>query len=474
MMNRLKLPAMLLVVLLTASLGCSLEVDENAPEVEENTPPVPPDASAYQPVTVNHANPRYLARGDKPMLFAGPGGPEDLLFHGARLADGTRSGGDQQAVIDGLALNGGDALYLHAVKSHGGDGIFATGSSPACPQASSCYKYANPFRNGYPGYPADPRILDQWYSWLKRADSAGSVIHLFLYDDGSCPWLGPATGGRIPDRARCRAQTRLIPEEDARLITPLVNRLKGLKNLVWVVAEEYSEALTSSRASAIARRIRALDAVHPVAVHQLSGTRFDFGDDGGVDVFDMQLGPAVNTTDLVYRNVKEATEIAAGRYAVVLAESAWQRALVAAGDRARLRQSNWAAAMAGAAGVLVYGMWEPTVPDTGMLGDLRRLRSFFESTSWADMSSAAEHVSERTRYARAHPGGEFILYSNDCWAEGVLGYTNVRAEEDYVVTWFDPIAGTTTSETRHLSPGANVFPVPSHLVGECAVWVRPS
>lgn len=413
----------------------------------------------------------YFLRNGRPLLFAGPGGPEDLLYHGGRLADGTRSGGDQGSIIDRLQSIGGDALYVQAVKSHGGDGIFINGVHRACPPGSSCYKYANPFRYGNPQYSADTRVLDQWYRWLSDADASGITIHFFLYDDGACPWYGAATGHRIRDRAACRAQTRLIPEENWRLVTPVVNRFKGLKNIVWVIGEEFTEGMTAARAAAIAARIRALDPAHPIALHQLPGTSFALTGSVNVRVFNQQLGAWVNTVRLLHAGVATAVRQAEGRHAVVLAESAWQRALISDGHRSRLRVSSWAAVMAGAAGVMTDGMWEPTVPNNGMLSDLRRLKTFFERTNWTGMSNGDAYRFGATDFARRNSSGHLILYSDGCSPGADLGYSNVPASRYATLYWYDPVDGSSSTETRQVRAGANRFTAPGHVRGECAVWV---
>jgi hypothetical protein len=455
-------PALGLLLVVAASCTSGAEQTQGPTGTGEPTAPPPPNPP--------RSTSAYLSQDGKPILFGGPGGPEDLLYHGERLPDGTRSGGDQDSIIARLATAGGDALYIEAVKSHGGDGIFANGAYPACPPRSACYRFANPFSDGSPTNPADQRILDQWYGWLSRADSAGITIQLFLYDDATCPWFGPATKDRIGNRNACQAQTALIPEEDERLITPVVTRFKGLKHLVWMVAEEFSEAITPARASAIAARIRELDPDHPIGVHQLAGTPFALAGDPNIGVFDLQLGPEVNSPALVHGSVLQADQEAAGRYAVVLAESPWQKELVSTGDRNQLRQSNWAAVMGGAAGVMVYGMWEPIPPTDDMLGDLRRLKSFFESTDWTGMSDADSSASGATTFARSDSTGHFILYSAECLPGATLGLADVPAEADDSLYWYDPIDGSRSSEVQHVTAGANSFTAPEHVAGECAVW----
>ena len=66
-------------------------------------------------------SPTALICDDRPRFFCGPGDPEDFLYRGALLPDGTRDG-DQDAIIRKLLENGGNTLYIQAVRSHGGDG----------------------------------------------------------------------------------------------------------------------------------------------------------------------------------------------------------------------------------------------------------------------------------------------------------------------------------------------------------------
>src|SRR3954453_15648927 len=144
------MPLLLLLAFLASLPACTTSSLDNSGGITPDTEVV----SARAPLTIRSSNFRYFARDNRPVLFAGPGGPEDLLYHGARMTNGTRSGGDQQAIIDTLAGEGGDALYVEAVKSHGGDGIGANGIYSACPPGSSCSRKANPFRYGNPVYSA--------------------------------------------------------------------------------------------------------------------------------------------------------------------------------------------------------------------------------------------------------------------------------------------------------------------------------
>ncbi len=55
-----------------------------------------------------------------PYFLCGPGDPEGFLYRGTRNPDGTRNG-DQEALIEKVRVNGGNCIYLMAVRTHGGD-----------------------------------------------------------------------------------------------------------------------------------------------------------------------------------------------------------------------------------------------------------------------------------------------------------------------------------------------------------------
>ena len=62
---------------------------------------------------------RYEGLGS--YFMCGPGDPEDFLYRGGRNSDGTRRG-DQLELIRRLAATGANAIYMQAIRSHGGDG----------------------------------------------------------------------------------------------------------------------------------------------------------------------------------------------------------------------------------------------------------------------------------------------------------------------------------------------------------------
>ena len=160
-----------------------------------------------------HSNGNFYAKNNtSPATLwfpTGPGDPEDFLC---------RSATERTSIIN--MLNGGNTLYVMAVKTHGGDG-------PA-----GC----NPWIGANPTNGLDAAKLNDWYNVLDQADNKGVVIHFFIYDDNSCPW-GAKTS--------CEARTTLQTDE-GNFLNAFVDRFKTLSNLVWVVAEEYPEAVLDS------------------------------------------------------------------------------------------------------------------------------------------------------------------------------------------------------------------------------------
>jgi hypothetical protein len=423
-----------LLGLIAGILGCQHE--GKAQTVRE------PNAA---PTLTMHPNGKFYAkRNTSPATLwfpTGPGDPEDFLC---------RSATERARIVN--MLNGGNTLYVMAVKTHGGDG-------PA---------RCNPWIGGNPSNGLDTEKLNDWYNALDQADNKGVVIHFFIYDDNSCPW-GATTA--------CEARTSLGSDERA-FIDALVDRFRSLSNLVWVVAEEYPDAIRAPRAAAIARRVKSRDAVHPVGIHQrTSDTTFDFPNNNNFDVFLMQMGQTVRSSQRIHEILRTEYNAAAGRYAVVLGELLnWHQELLDAGDRANLRRSNWAAAMAGAAGTLVLGAWAPgvTPPTQAMLNDMYRVHALLKGNDKADLSNAASSRLGTTRYVRKNSENtKMLVYSETCTRAPYSAVTSLRSGT-YRATWMDTVDGSRVTETISSNGGSHNFGVPPSGIGpECLIWARP-
>lgn len=380
------------------------------------------------PVADAHEDWMWLERPDGGDLYlCGPGDPEDFLYRGDELPDGTRAG-DQMELIRKLSGSGANSVYLMAIRSHGGDG-----------DASH-----NPFLNHDPAMPLNTAVLDQWEMWFKAMDEAGIVIYLFLYDDSSRVW---DSGDDVGDQERA-------------FIQGMVDRFGHHRHLVWCVAEEAEEALTPPRIRRIAAEIKATDrGRHPVAVHLNEGIDFErYADDPSIDQFAVQLNVA--TPEELHRGMVDAWRSARGRYGLVMAECSGH----GTGDHAR--HMSWACATAGAH-VMVLGM-DIAGTDTRDLEDCGRVVSLMEEAGFADMAPHDELALGGTEWVLAVPGQRCIAYTRHSGtALGVQGLSGARCD----LLWVSPSTGRTLRQRNVLAQGEPpLWPVPAGFEGEVAAY----
>jgi hypothetical protein len=389
-----------------------------------------PIAAAPLPgqITVAPHTAAWLARSDGRSIFiCGPGDPEGFLYRGTRNADGTRNG-DQMQLIQTLAATSANSIYLIAVRSHGGDGDATQ----------------NPFVAGSPSQGLNDAVLDQWETWFDALDDAGIVIFFLFYDDNARVWDTSTTVG-APERSFIRG---------------IVDRFEHHRHLIWCVAEEYSEALTSERASAFAAEIRAADDHdHVIAVHQRTGVSFDFPDDPSIDQFAIQHN--VSTAEELHAGMVRAFSEAAGRWQLVMAESAEH------GTGASARRKSWACAMGGAY-VMVLRM-DVATTDPEDLAACGRLVEFMESTDFETMAPRDDLAHGATTWALADSGRSYIAYAVD--PAGPMGVKGLRAGL-WDIRWFDCATGARVDQLAvPLPAGDHAWPVPA-LGSEVAVSIR--
>lgn len=240
------------------------------------------EAGGSNPLTTDPENPRWLFFQDgAPFFMCGPGDPEDFLHRGTLDPDGTRNG-DQDAMIAEITGTGANAIIVMAVRSHGGDG-------------NSTH---NPFVDHDPALGLNEAVLDQWEGWITALDAAGVVTTFTFYDDGARPWNTGSTVG---------AQEQAFFEA-------VVDRFEHLDHLIWCVMEEYEEAYPEERVVALAALIAATDDFdHPITVHQLNGSTFDFPDESNLHAFSMQINDTLDDA-AIHDRVVEAYGMADGRY----------------------------------------------------------------------------------------------------------------------------------------------------------------
>lgn len=380
-------------------------------------------------IIVDPDHDEWLAyEGGGPFFLAGPGDPEGFLYRGTRNADGTRDG-DQVTLINKLIGTGANSIYMQIVRSNGGDG----GSTE------------NPFEASDPTKDLDPDILNQWEEWFTLMDDNDIVIFLFFYDDSARIWLGDTVG-----------------VEEQNLIDGVVHHFAHHKNLIWVVAEEYSEAYTVTRVSNIAAAIRTADIHdHPIAVHQRNGVVFDFATDANIEQFAIQRNVA--TAQLLHDEMVTAWNNSAGRYNNNMSEA------LSFGTGATARAKEWAIAMGGAY-VMVFEM---DIASTAVadLEDLGNLRNFMESTNFNTMSPSDALAHGGTDYV-LNGGTSYIAYSLSL--VGDIGLKSMTSD-DYDLKWIDIPSGDIVNETNvTVGAGDQTFTRPSGIGTELAVWIRPS
>jgi hypothetical protein len=133
----------------------------------------------------------------KPVFFAGPGDPEEMLYY---HTDNT---------IDKLIQKGARCVYVVG--------------------------YSTDDFNGNPGTGAAfDFTLNKWESWITRLENAGIITFFIFFDDASTWW-----------------------SDWQNYCDKTIQKLKHHKLLVWCIKEEYAEmASASSRVSSFASRLK--------------------------------------------------------------------------------------------------------------------------------------------------------------------------------------------------------------------------
>jgi len=392
-------------------------------------------ASGVGPITVDESGHWFEYAGNgEPYFMAGSGGPEGFLYY---------SDSRKQSIVDQLISNDVRAIYIHAVRSDGGDG----GGDE------------NPFFGNSPSNGVDPAVLDEWDRYLSQLDEAGIVTWFHLYDDGARPY-----GACNPD----------LPDGEKQFIQTMVERFRGYQHLVWLPTEEHiikacsDNSVDVEKAKAIAAEIRRYDDVHPVGVHHNNGQSNHYLGNTDIDVFSQQVCQQSRFTSV--DGIHTAGEF--GEDVYVMAEChPWHKDLLDAGQRTTLRQSFWASAMAGGY-VLFYDAWESTDPTDDMLADLGRINAFMDTTRFAETVPADQLAAAGTKWVLGNEANDvYIAYSNtDPSSMGVQGLS----AGTYDLGWFDPVTGQTVSQAVTVADGTATFPVPGQIGAEVALSIEPS
>lgn len=413
--------------LITSVVGLGLTV---GPQLASADP-----ASGEGPLTVTD-NGHWFEYADngEPYFMAGSGGPEGFLYY---------SDARRQEIVDQLIDNDVRAVYIHAVRSNGGDGS----------------NDQNPFFGNNPNNGVDPAVLDEWDSYLSQLDDAGIVTWFHLYDDGARPY-----GACNPD----------LPAAEREFVQTIVERFRDYQHLVWLPTEEHIIKACSNndtdveKAEALAAEIRKHDDVHPLGVHHNNGQTNQYLGNDDIDVFAQQVCQQDRFRSV--DGLHDAAEF--GEDVYVMAEChSWHKDLLDAGDRTTLRQSFWSSVMGGGY-VLFYDAWESNDPTDEMLADLGRINEFMDTTRFAETGPADQLAAAGTKWVLASESADvYIAYSND--NPSSMGVQGISAGS-YELGWFDPLTGVSVNEVVTVTAGTATFPVPSQIGNEVALSIEPT
>ncbi|NLX15138.1 MAG: hypothetical protein GXY44_16020 [Phycisphaerales bacterium] len=339
-------------------------------------------------------------------------------------------------LINKLIGTGANCIYLMAIRSHGGDG----GSTE------------NPYINSDPSQGLSDPILNQWETWFAATDANGITIYFIFYDDRALPF-----GRELPESGE------LKPEEVVFLDT-MVSRFKHHKHLIWCVAEECAEGLSTERSIKVAQRIREQDNHgHPIAIHQdtslgnpLYPLPFDFN---GIPYFDQfSLSWNKRTIAELYAGVVSAWNDVNGSVNINLAE-------FNGGTGAQLRHSIWSIALGGGYSmVLGMDIASTTIEDLKACG---RLVGFMEATRFNETSPRNDLKRAGTMYVLADPGNVYLAYGLD-----VDGLSLLMEEGIYAIRWYNPINGQWVDAGRQaVQAGPQRFVKPSGIDGELVLYI---
>jgi len=342
----------------------------------------------------------------KPVCFAGPGDPEDFFWNNT-----TNN-------LNLLTGRGARCTYITAVLQD----------------------FGGPFNPGT-GTALDTK-LTEWEGYITQLENAGVITVFFFFDD-----------------------TQPLTSNWEELVDKCVAKFKHHKLLIWSVAEEYGEALTTAQVSAVAARIKAQDNYnHVVGVHQNHGNTFDFMSDSNINMFLMQLNGY--TAGDLHNAVKNSN--ANGSKILNMAEAENH----ASQSRTDVRKWNWAAAMGGASAVQVLYMGRASDPadynTVDKYNDCARLMDFMESTRLNETVNYDSLARGNTDYVLANPGQVYIVYGDSGSSLGV----NVSAGT-YSVIWYDPADGDWVDQgNQSLSAGDQTFTKPGAIGDEAALYLE--
>lgn len=417
-----------------------------------------PDALPGQ-VIVAGSNPGYLKyNGGGPVFLSGPDNPEDFLFRGTLNADGTRSGGGQEEMIDRMARVGVNAFHCQMTRMK------------RCNFKDEGDDTHTPFLNHDPSQGLDEDVLNQWDRWLGRFEENGIIVHLEFYNDATDVEM---MGWKLDSEGN-------LPRDEKRWIEGVVKKFKHHKNILWGI-EESCNKLPASRTphfKKIGELIAKTDNYnHPivqsfVVTNDPEGdfpadgiTSDDYVGDPHIRVVTwLHIVPHKDDFERQHREYLSYYKRDASKFVVMKNETYHHPR--------RGRQSRiymWSCAMTGMHALEAYHHAD-RASDENTLRDDGRINTFMEQTDFYKMKPRDDLAAGSTRWVLANPGESYIAYTYDY--SGPMGVKGMIAGS-YVLKWFDTTDGDMVIQAGVSVPSGNVtWTRPDSMSKELALYIR--
>jgi len=369
-----------------------------------------------------------------PLFSVGFGDPEHGLHNG-----------QMPQILNKLKGHPGGAVYLHAVATHGGDAAYFQGSQGW-----------NPFRK--PTYPVqkytglDKLKMSKWRGWFTQLQKIGAIVYLFIYDDGS-----KAFGSRSK-----------VTSDEKKFIQDFVMEFRRFPNIVFIIGEEYAEAISKPRANQLGNIIRASDPYrHVIGIHQTSGFGFNFPRNPHIKLFMIQQ-VKIGRAEL-HRKMVQVVRKAKGHFSNIGSEftepglDTWGHGKVA-------RLKSWAVFMSGASGILDYQRGRLDYPAKDVR-DMDKLRLFAESIrELSYLNSNDRWKYGGTEYVLCNkPRGVYVLYTSK--RKKYLGIKGI-VKGTYDLNWYSCTTGRRVKKRVAIKGGNVGFKRPIPAWTEMALYLK--
>lgn len=373
--------------------------------------------------------PQTLAAGSVRKFPAGTGDPEGFLY----LSDAA-----QDAILDNIIAQGGDTLYVIAVRDLANDKGDGSGNE-------------TPWPSNNPANGLDSTKMARWRVLFERCRDNGITVFFFYWDDHD------ATSGQVFPGGDTS------PSGEQTFLTALTEEFADLTNLIIMVGEEATEGFSVARVSDQAAVIRAANANALIGAHQNDGNTYLWPSNANLKIFGVQLNDY--TDDDLYDELAAIWSSAVSNgYCYAFIEDGHTGPTGAAA-----RRRGWIAFMAGACAYTIYQL-DPSTATTE-LQDCKRLKTFVESTTWYTMAPNNNLIVAGAKYLRANAGQDYLAWQPSYSAAFQISGMTAGA---YTAHWqaCDADQSATVSNIT-VTSGTNSFSKPGAITSnEVAVWLE--